>query len=378
MKLIQKIKGFISSHFIFLLKILIYSYLTVILIGFIPLYGLFFEGDWYDWTKITAFYGDIYQYEAMAYGNFDEVIAPYKFRILIPFLWSIFLPIMPLRYSVIFWNFIFLFGSSLLTDKYLKHFGFSEFYRFLGVILLNISFPIIQTAFTPNIDIALLFFSFLFMIGIVEKNPWLIGISSIFGVLTKESFLFLFPIYFIYNFKEIKNSFFKLLRDRKIPDIKIIISILFIIFSFFIFLIIRGFVFNIYYDYNIGEGEFPNFYKRWLDLASAFTTLKYIFFTLTILWFAPLGYFIHKWKFDEWLIVSLYGYFTIFMVTLLSYRISRVGFFLIVIYLPLFLRLIKDFDLEEFLNYKIIKDNPNMNNSNFSLKVVFKEFINFI
>ncbi len=346
-KSISKFKNFISSHHNYLLKILIYGYLAIIIVIFIPVYSEYYWMNLTNYNISTNFFGDIEQYVEMANGNYKLVGAPYKFRFLTPFLWSLFLPIMPLRYSILIWNFIFLFGSSLLADRYLARLNFSNLYRIFGVIFVNVSFPVIQVAFTPNIDLAVLFFAFLFMVGVIEKNPWIIGIASLLGMVVKESILFLFPIFFIFNFTEIKESVKKALKEKIMPNKKLIISIMFLFLAFIEFLAIRGFIFNINYDLDLGQSEFPQYYERWLSSNEATQSLIHIFFTLTILWFAPLGYLIHRWKRDKWLSLSLYGVFVIFMISLLSARITRVSFFLIVIYLPIFLKLIKDFKIEQ-------------------------------
>jgi len=282
----------------------------------------------------------------MAYGNYDGVYAPYRFRILIPFLWSLFLPIISLNASVLIWNFIFLLGSSLLIDQYLDYFDFSNFYKIIGVLFVNVSFPIIQVAFTPNLDIPLLFFALLFMNGIVKNNPWLIGISSLLGVITKESFLFLFPVYFIYNFTYLKESLKAFWKERLSPNKEIFISIAFLTLAFVEFLWIRNFSFNINFNYDLGKGEFPKYYEKWLSSGGILNNLEDIFLTLTIVWISPIGYLIHKWKLDRWFNLSLYGFFAIFMITLVSGRITRVSFFLIIIYLPIFLNLIKSFSMK--------------------------------
>ncbi|KKK58708.1 hypothetical protein LCGC14_3041690, partial [marine sediment metagenome] len=180
--IMSKFKNLISSHHNYLLKVLIYGYLAFIIVVFIPVYSGFYWvnpllGGLTNYDISTNFSGDIEQYVYMANGNFEYVLAPYKFRYLVPFLWSLFLPILPLKYVILIWNFIFLFGSSLLADRYLTRLNFSNLYRVFGVIFVNVSFPVIQVAFTPNVDLALLFFAFLFMVGIVEKNPWMIGIA---------------------------------------------------------------------------------------------------------------------------------------------------------------------------------------------------------
>ncbi|MHA1251483.1 MAG: hypothetical protein ACTSRP_15945 [Candidatus Helarchaeota archaeon] len=345
--ILQKIRKYIESNFKFFFKLLIYGYLAFILIGYHSFYNFMVYWPWYDWSKYTTIEGDIIYYSMMAEGKYEDVIAPYKYRVLVPFLWSIFLPLMPLRHSVLIWNFIFLFSNSFLIDRYLRHFEFEEKYIMFGVILTNISFTIIQVAYTPNLDIALLFFAFLFMIGIVEDNPWIIGISSILGVITKESFLFLLVIYFIYNFSKLKEALKDLFKRRKIPEKTIILSITFILISFIIFLLIRGFTFNVNYDYDLMKGEWPDYYKRYLSLKGIINVLKWSFYSITIIWIGPLGYIIHRWRLDPWFTLSLYGIFIIFIASLLSSRITRVVFFIIVIYLPIFLRFIKDFENNE-------------------------------
>ncbi len=355
MELINKFKGFITKYHNFLFRSLIYGYLAYIIIGFIPVYDYFLPTDWQDWTTSTTFYGDIYQYIDMALGNYDAVIAPYKYRILVPFLWSILLPITSFSNSILIWNFIFLFGSSLITDRYLHKLDFSNFYRLIGVLFVNVSFPVIQVAFTPNIDLAVLFFASLFMDGIIEKNAWIIGLSSILGILAKESILLVFPLYFIYNYSEISKSINNLVKKKIIPNKHHIISITFLIVAFIEFLWIRGFIFNINYDYDILRLEFPSYFNRWLSKNGAIKTLIYIFFTLTIIWIGPLGYIIHRWKVDKWFSMSMYGIFAILIITLLSSRISRVGFFLIVIFLPVFLKFIRDFEKNRSHEHKDLK-----------------------
>lgn len=341
---ISKCKIYLSKHYSLLLKVIVYGYIAFIIVGFLPLYGRFTTENWFDWKIFTTFYGDIEAYEKMAYGLYNEVSAPYKFRVLIPFLWSIFLPFISLKSSVLIWNLLFLTSSSLLTDRYLDSFNFSKYYKLIGVLFINISFPIIQIAFTPNLDIAFLFFALLFMLGIVEKNPYLIGLASILGIITKETFLFLFPIYFIYNYQEIKEFIKKIWKQKRIIDYRMIFSLLFMSCALIEFLAIRGFVFNINYDFDLGKLEFPVYYERWLYFDGIIETLKYILLTLTILWIGPLGYVIHKWKLDKWFYLSIYGLFTIIAITFLSSHIARVSFFLIIIYLPVFLKFIKDFE----------------------------------
>ncbi len=346
--ILDKFKNFISSHHKYLLKILIYGYLAFILVIFVPAYSGFYWINLDDYEFTTNFYGDIQYYENMAYGNYESVVAPYKFRFLVPFLWSLFLPVMTLRYSILIWNFIFLFGSSILADRYLARLNFSNLYRVFGVIFVNASFPVFQVAFTPNVDLAMLFFAFLFMLGVVEKNPWMIGIASMLGIITKESMLFLFPIFFIYNFTEIKESIKKALKEKKIPNKNLVISILFIFLAFIEFLAIRGFIFNINFDFNLGKLEFPTYYlAHWSSFNKILRSIIHIFLTLTILWIGPLGYLIHRWKRGKWLWLFLYGLFAFLMISLLSEIITRVSFFLIVIYLPIFLNFIKDFKIEE-------------------------------
>ena len=104
--MLDKFKNFISTHHSYLLKILIYGYLAFIIIIFIPTYAGFYWMNLSDYKITTSFWGDIAQYEDMANGNYESVVAPYKFRFFVPFLWSLFLPVMTLRYSILIWNFI--------------------------------------------------------------------------------------------------------------------------------------------------------------------------------------------------------------------------------------------------------------------------------
>lgn len=349
MNVIKNFQEFISKHHDFLLRAVFYAYLTIMIVLLIPLSNYYHTiirtFNWFEWDKTSNFYGDIEQYLAMAGGNYDMVIAPYKFRPLIPFLWSILTPTLSLNHSFLIWNLLFLFGTSLLIDYFLNSLEFGNIYKLLGVLFLFLSFPILQIAYTPNIDTGLLFFSFLFMIGVVKKNPWFLGISLILGVLTKESFLFLIPIYFIYNFREVKIGTIQVFKERSIPDKKLIISIGLMVIAFIEFLAIRGFIFNVNYDFNLLSGEFPVYYKNWLSLNSALDILNRIFFTFTIIWIGPLGYIIHRWKIDKWFIIFLYGLFAIFMTTLLAFweDIPRVSYFLAPLFLPIFLRFLKDF-----------------------------------
>ncbi len=202
-----KIRNYISENHDFLLRIMIYSYMALIIILAYPIFNIVFHYPihWYMWEESTNFWGDIHAYERMAYYQHSIVGAPYKFRVLVPFLWSLFLPIMSLNSSVLLWNFIFLLSSNLVLDNLLKRLNFSNNYKILGIILLDLSIPIFMVSYTPNLDVPMIFFAMLFMLGVIKKDNKLIAISSILGVITKESFLLIFPVLIIYNLKEIKE-----------------------------------------------------------------------------------------------------------------------------------------------------------------------------
>ncbi|MBD3253937.1 MAG: hypothetical protein GF383_02540 [Candidatus Lokiarchaeota archaeon] len=343
----SRIKNLLINNPSFYVKIFIYGYLAFIITTLVPIYPYFVinGGVWYDWSNSTTTNDDIEHYIYMAYGRYHKAIAPFKYRVLIPFLWGLLLPLVGLNTSILFWNFIFLLGSSLLMDRYLSSLNFSRFYKLIGVLLMNVSFPILQVAYTPNLDIAFLFFVLLFMIGSVEQKPLLVGISAILGVLTKETILLVFPIYLIYNYKDCKDFFIRIFKSKLISDKKILISLFLMFLAFIEFLWIRQFSFNVNYGYRIEYLEFPDkYYTRWLSLDGSIFLLRMIFFTFTILWIAPLGYLIHKWKRDKWLPLLIYSIFGLFIITLISGRIPRVGFFFIVVILPLFLQFLRDFE----------------------------------
>ncbi len=118
------------------------------------------------------------------------------------------------------------------------------------------------------------------------------------------------------------------------------------IIGFFEFLIVRNFEFNINYDFNLFNLETPNIYRDWLNFNDVTDFLRRMAFTFTILWIAPLGYLIHRWKLDKWLLLYIYGIVAIVIIATLSHSIARVVYFLVVIYLPLFLRFLRDFNLK--------------------------------
>lgn len=150
-------------------------------------------------AKILSY--DSHSYLEMSYMSFQNVIAPYIYRILTPFL----VYILPFNHMTgfILVNLTSLFLTAVLFYYYLKKLNFSQIHSFIGVLLFLLSSTVIFSMY----DIVLVdFLSFLFFLlafyAILCKNDNAYLIVLIFGVLNKETILLTIPLYFLFKLSD--------------------------------------------------------------------------------------------------------------------------------------------------------------------------------
>ena len=150
-------------------------------------------------SKILSY--DSQSYFEMSYMSFQNVTAPYIYRILTPFLVHIF----PCDHvtGFILINLTSLFLTAVLFYYYLKKLNFSQIHSFIGVLLFLLSSTVIFSMY----DIVLVdFLSFLFFLlafyAILCENDNVYLIVLIFGVLNKETILLTLPLYFLFKLSD--------------------------------------------------------------------------------------------------------------------------------------------------------------------------------
>jgi len=170
---------------------------------------------------ISNTWGDSSSYIEMVVHGPENIIAPYKYRLLTPLIARVFyLALDTARpnahestkaiYSIFAINILFLLATSLLFYRYLKHsFGFNEYTSIIGVALFLTGAPIVKMLYFPLVDIPSLFFSLLIFYAVKEEKYYLYALAVIFGIFAKEVLVFASISLFIkiFDFKNIKSIF---------------------------------------------------------------------------------------------------------------------------------------------------------------------------
>jgi hypothetical protein len=146
--------------------------------------------------------GDAKEYVVMVEvfrGNasFGDVGAPWRNRILVPFLAS-FVPFGP-KESMQVVNYFFAIGTGLVFFRYLKSFSFNDSSRLLGTTLFMCSVPFVGIGTQALTDMGAMFLMILALLMMRTKsNPLFIAAVLSLAVLTRETALFLVPVYYIF------------------------------------------------------------------------------------------------------------------------------------------------------------------------------------
>lgn len=184
-------------------KLLKIKIIVIIILYFLLSFSLFYTSyKRYDLNKFTW---DSRHYMAMVESVTDnETLAPWRYRIVTPFLVSFVEKVVPFYnteitsditkeekrtlYYFMVTNYIFLLLASTCLFFYLKtRFGFSDTFSFLGGLMMLYSFNVVVQLFTPYVDAGLYFFVLVLLLLQLHQKDTLFFLVSLIAVLQKET-----------------------------------------------------------------------------------------------------------------------------------------------------------------------------------------------
>jgi hypothetical protein len=175
-----------------------------------------------------AFLGDTIHYQRMVEvfrgnGNLGDVPVAFRNRILTPLIAS-FLPFGP-RWSMQIVNLFFGVMTGLLLVRYFKRLGSSAQNAFLGVILFFLSASYFVYGTQPLTDMSAMFFIVLALYGLLEE--WGYGYVMaviLIGVLSRETILFLVPIFYVVLLKRYRTHRIAIILIGAVPIVGVVFT----------------------------------------------------------------------------------------------------------------------------------------------------------
>ena len=150
-----------------------------------------------------AIRGDSIHYMAISNCDFEDAQAPFKYRVLTPFLASLF---SDKRLGFIIVTFFSFFVSGILFYFLMRKLGFNHLYSLIAEILFLFSWRGIHFVYNPFVVDSLSYmFIILFAISMLKENKFILSFILFLAILNRETALLLPIIYFLYLFK-CKNS----------------------------------------------------------------------------------------------------------------------------------------------------------------------------
>ncbi len=207
--------------------------------------------------KLSSFVGDCGFYMLQA-ENSDWSVAPYKYRLVGPFVARIIHMLIGLNipFSFVIMNIIcaLLIGIGF-TQYLICEYSFSKLYALLGGLLVVTSLSVTRTLPFPMLEPIILVAALFVFWALRRGNAWLFLLASAFGVLTKEIFIIASPLWFIIYF-DFKN----------ILSVNNIKNILISLFPFFMFVAVRtlmgGGPLEVEFGHNVMKGDLPQHYLK--------------------------------------------------------------------------------------------------------------------
>jgi len=138
-------------------------------------------------------------------ATFDDVWAPFRNRVLVPFLASI-LPFDP-KSSIQFVNLFFAFGTVIIFVRYLRSFRFNQENTLFGAMLLMCTVPYFAYGPQPLSEMGAMFFIVL-SLYLTKKGTSLAFIMVVIslGILCRETVFFVLPAILIISYRGKNNG----------------------------------------------------------------------------------------------------------------------------------------------------------------------------
>ncbi|MFX1363450.1 MAG: hypothetical protein ACFFCE_10550 [Promethearchaeota archaeon] len=201
MKIIKS--NFLRKYFI---EIVVFSYFLIYLILIRIRTGI---------TEYTGVnYDDFYCYVEMSKDITiifkKEIVQPYCYRVLIPFIVEILPFDFVLEFALIGFISFYLTGIMLyftLRIHFNKAFSLIGFFLFWSITLPKFEFLVNAFAFIYMVDLPGYLFLICSFYCILKDNKKLYGLFLCLGILTKESAIFSIPVFILYNFFNQKQNF---------------------------------------------------------------------------------------------------------------------------------------------------------------------------
>lgn len=255
-------------------------------------------------------------------------IAPYRYRILSPFLASSISGLLgtSINQSFTLINIIATFAASVVFTLYLKELGFRKNTTIIGGILFLTMSPTAHTVTYPLLEPTSFFFSALIFYSVLKRNMLLFLIGSCLGIMTKEILLFSSILWLMCNL-QIKGGMRHIVGN-------VLIAVVPVVTFGFLRTILGGSPLEVNYGYNVLSGEFPLTYaRRFLSLNGTTELMIKVFLTFNFLW---LGLF--NLRRNEFILRSSVVIPTVILAAaLLSSHIIRVIAIIFPVVIPLFL-----------------------------------------